>query len=127
MQKETLMETSVPVETSVSIEQAGTVSHGESPTPGGRVKTAVSVGNPFAACVKIVTRLDALKEYVLGYMDTERYRVANPAESRPNDAPVVLDEAEQALGDLRRIAGRAGLENAIAERELAASDRKSVV
>ena len=121
MQKEYLMETSVPVEASISSEQDGTVSSVENPTPGGRAKTAVPVGNPFAVRAKIVTRLDALKEYVLGYMDTERYRVANPAESRPNDAPVVLDEAEQALGDLRRIAGRAGLENAIAERELAAS------
>ena len=151
MQKETLMETSVPVETSVSIEQAGTastaetsipceqvgsvssvenptsskqagtVSHGESPTSGRRAKPAVPVGNPFAVCVKIITRLDALKEYVLGYMDTERYRNANLAESRPDDAPVALDESEQVLSDLRRIAGRAGLESAIAEREFAAN------
>ena len=71
--------------------------------------------------MKIVTRLDAVKEYVLGYMDTERYRNANPAESRPDDAPVALDESEQVLSDLRRIAGRAGLESAIAEREFAAN------
>ena len=130
MQKETLMETSVPceqagtvssVETPTPDEQAGAVSHGKSPTSGRRVKPAVPVGNPFAACVKIVTRLDALKEYVLGYMDTERYRSANPAESRPDDAPLVLDESEQVLSDLRRIAGRAGLESGIAEREFAAN------
>ena len=92
------------------------------------METAASVDTPIpgdrsvpAVCAKAVTRLDALKEYVLGYMDTERYRVANPAESRPNDAPVALDEAEQVLSDLRRIAGRAGLESGIAERERAAA------
>ena len=82
---------------------------------------AVSDRSVPAVCAKTVTRLDALKEYVLGYMDTERYRNANPAEIRPNDAPVVLDESEQVLSDLRRIAGRAGLENGIAERERAAA------
>ena len=74
-----------------------------------------------AVCGKIVTRLDALKEYVLSYMDTERYRVANPAENRPDDSRDVLDEAGQVLSDLRRIAGRVGLENGIAERERAAA------
>ena len=74
-----------------------------------------------AVCVKTVTRLDALKKYVLGYMDTERFRNANLTESGCNDLRNVLDESEQVLSDLRRIAGRAGLENGIAERERAAA------
>ena len=106
MLKENLMETVVSVVAPTPV---------ESPASGLAAVPYLSVP---AVCVKTVTRLDALKEYVLGYMDTERYRTA---ENRPNDAPVVLDESEQVLSDLRRIAGRVGLENEIAERELIAA------
>ena len=106
MQKENLMETVVSVVAPAPVE-----------TPASGL-AAVSDRSVPAVCAKTVTRLDALKEYVHGYMDTERYRTA---ENRPNDAPVVLDESEQVLSDLRRIAGRAGLENDIAERERAAA------
>ena len=109
MQKENLMETVVLVAAPDPVEN-----------PASGLAAAPDRSVP-AVCAKIVTRLDALKEYVLGYMDTERYRVANPAERRPNDAPVALDESEQVLSDLRRIAGRAGLESGIAERERAAA------
>ena len=106
MQKENLMETVVSVAAPAPVE-----------TPASGLAAAPDLSVP-AVCAKAVTRLDALKEYVLGYMDTERYRTA---ENRPNDVPIVLDESEQVLSDLRRIAGRAGLENGIAERERAAA------
>ena len=109
MQKENLMETVVPIAAPAPVE-----------TPASGLAAAPDLSVP-AVCVKAVTRLDALKEYVLGYMDTERYRVANPAENRPDDSRDVLDEAGQVLSDLRRIAGRVGLENGIAERERAAA------
>ena len=109
MQKEKLMETVVSVAAPAPVE-----------TPASGL-AAVSDRSVSAVCVKTVTRLDALKEYVLGYMDTERYRNANPAKICPSDVPVVLDESEQVLSDLRRIAGRVGLENEIAERELIAA------
>ena len=119
MQKETLMETVASVGTSAPVETpASDLAANESLAAASDLSVPAAIP---AVCVKIVTRLDALKEYVLGYMDTERYRNANPAESRPADAPVVLDEAEQVLSDLRRITGRAGLENGIAERERAAA------
>ena len=124
MQKENLTERAIPVEAPAPGEQAGTVSFGETPAPGKRVKsafTAVSIETPFTVSVKIVTRLEALKRYVLSYMDTERFRNANPAESASDDSLDALDESEQVLSDLRRIAGRAGLERWIAERETAAA------
>ena len=119
MQKENSMETVASVGTSAPVEipASGLVAN-ESLAAAPDLSVPAAIPD---VCVKTVTRLDALKEYVLGYMDTERYRNANPAESRPNDAPVVLDEAEQVLSDLRRIAGRAGLESAIDERERAAA------
>ena len=73
-----------------------------------------AVNAVIAARGKIVTRLDALKEYVLSYMDAER-RDANPAEISPDDLPCMLEEAEQILSDLREIDGYAGLEEAVAE------------
>ena len=109
MQKENLMETIVSVVAPAPV---------EAPTSGSAAAPNRSVP---AVCAKAVTRLDALKEYVLGYMDTERYRVANPAERRPDDSRDALDESEQVLRDLRRIAGRADLESGIAERERAAA------
>ena len=72
-----------------------------------------AVNAVIAARGKIVTRLDALKEYVLSYMDVER-RDANPAEISPDDLPYMLEEAEQILSDLREIDGYAGLEEAVA-------------
>ena len=119
MQKENLMETVVSVVAPAPVElPASGLAADESAAPDRSVPAALP-----AVCAKTVARLDALKEYVLGYMDTERYRVANPAESRPDDSRVVLDESEQVLSDLRRIAGRAGLESGIAERERAAAFR----
>ena len=123
MQKENLTETALSVEAPAPGEQAGSASSVETPTSGKRTRTAVPVvpvETPVTVGVKIATRLDALKEYVLGYMDTERFRNANLTESGSNDLRNVLDESEQVLNDLRRIAGRAGLERWIAELEIAA-------
>ena len=76
MQKENLMETVVsvaapaPVETPVPGELAG--------------RTAPSVLNAVIAVRgQIETRLDALKEYVLSYMDVERRCKSIPRKSAP--------------------------------------------
>ena len=67
-----------------------------------------------AARGKIVTRLDAIAEYVRGFMDVESRRDAWDLEISPQD---MLDEAEQILSDLREIGGYAGLEEAVAAPE----------
>ena len=67
-----------------------------------------------AARGKIVTRLDAIAEYVRGFMDVESRREAWDLEISPRD---MLDEAEQILSDLRKIGGYAGLEEAVAALE----------
>ena len=67
-----------------------------------------------AARGKIVTRLDAIAEYVRGFMDVESRRDAWDLEISPRD---MLDEAEQILSDLRKIGGYAGLEEAVAALE----------
>ena len=67
-----------------------------------------------AARGKIVTRLDAIAEYVRGFMDVESRRDAWDLEISPRD---MLDEAEQILSDLRKIGGYAGVEEAVAALE----------
>ena len=67
-----------------------------------------------AARGKIVTRLDAIAEYVRGFMDVESRREAWNLEISPQD---MLDEAEQILSDLREIGCYAGLEEAVAAPE----------
>ena len=67
-----------------------------------------------AARGKIVTRLDAIAEYVRGFMDVESRRDAWDLEISPQD---MLDEAEQILSDLREIGGYAGLEEDVAAPE----------
>ena len=69
-----------------------------------------AVNAVIAARGKIVTRLDALKEYVLSYMDAESLRDAWDLEAPPQS---MLEEAEQILSDLREIDGYAGLEEAV--------------
>jgi hypothetical protein len=109
------MQKEIPMETVVSAAPPAPV---ETPVPG---LAAPSVLNAvIAARGKIVTRLDALKEYVLSYMDVERRRNANSPEIRPDELPYILQEAEQILSDLRDIGGYAGVEDEIAMREEAA-------
>ena len=113
MQNENLMETVVsvaapaPVETPVPGELAG--------------RTAPSVLNAVIAVRgQIETRLDALKEYVLSYMDVERRCKSDSPEIRPDELPYMLREAEQILSDLRDIGEYTGVEDEIAMREKAA-------
>ena len=116
MQKENLMETVVsaaspaPVETPVPGELTGLAA-----APDRSVIDAV-----IAVRGKIETRLDALKEYVLSYMDVERRRKSDSPEIRPDELPYMLREAEQILSDLRDIGEYTGVEDEIAMREKAA-------
>ena len=109
MQKENLMETVVSVAAPAPVE---THASGLAAAPDRSVIDAV-----IAVRGKIETRLDALKEYVLSYMDVERRRKSDSPEIRPDELPYMLREAEQILSDLRDIGEYTGVEDEIAMRE----------
>ena len=80
------------------------------------VRPAESVPDDVIAVrTKIVTRLDALKEYVCGFMNVERYRDGWDSEEVPPEA--MLEEAELILSYLREITVFTGLEEDIADEE----------
>ena len=112
MQKENLMETVVSVAAPAPVE---THASGLAAAPDRSVLDAV-----VAARGQIETRLDALKEYVLSYMDVERRHKSDSPEIRPDELPYMLREAEQILSDLRDIGEYTGVEDEIAMREKAA-------
>ena len=112
MQKENLMETVVSAASPAPVE---TPASGLAAAPDRSVIDAV-----IAARGKVETRLDALKEYVLSYMDVERRRKSDSPEIRPDELPYMLREAEQILSDLRDIGEYTGVEDEIAMREEAA-------
>ena len=112
MQKENLMETVVSVAAPAPVELPAS---GLAAAPDRSVLDAV-----VAARGQIETRLDALKEYVLSYMDVERRCKSDSPEIRPDELPYMLREAEQILSDLRDIGEYTGVEDEIAMREEAA-------
>ena len=101
----------IPVKNSANGEQAGLDALLAALNDTAAVRRDNPVNAVIAARGKIVTRLDALKEYVLSYMDVESLRDAWDLEAPPQS---MLEEAEQILSDLREIDSYAGLEEAVA-------------